>query len=133
MANLQHNMQIWNDDVEEMQSEEPALKKVVVWYHDESTFYDHDCWETFWQHSDSVKPVPKGDGQSLMVSDSLTFEWGRLTHGDMYVLIYFVAYMLNFSILGRPENFLGQEKIRKDGLGMTTCVSKWIRPLIFLK
>ena len=82
------------------------------------------------RHSGSTQTV---SNQSLMVSDFLTFEWGRLTHGDMYVLIYSNAYMLNFSIPGRPGNFSGQEKIGRDGLEMTTCANKWTGPLTFLK
>ena len=108
-------------------------KQIILVTHDESTFYDHNHWETFWQYPDSVKPVPKGDGQSLIVSDFLTFEWGRLTYRDMYVLIYSNAYMLNFSILGRPGNFSGQEKIGRDSLEMTTCANKWTGPSTFLK
>lgn len=50
---------------------------------DESTFYAHDRRKTKWTHvSEHAKPVCKGEGSSLMVSDFLTIEWGRLQHGD---------------------------------------------------
>jgi transposase len=47
--------------------------------HDESTFYANDRRKTKWTHSaDKATPERKGDGPSLMVSDFLTPEWGRL-------------------------------------------------------
>ncbi|KAF7297803.1 hypothetical protein MKEN_01404000 [Mycena kentingensis (nom. inval.)] len=55
--------------------------------HDESTFYANDRRKTMWVH-DSFKntPLPKGEGVSIMVSDFLTPDWGRLKHDGMYVL-----------------------------------------------
>ncbi|KAJ7181877.1 hypothetical protein C8R46DRAFT_822276, partial [Mycena filopes] len=52
---------------------------LIVVTHDESTFFARDRRQTFYQHS-SMKPTPerKGEGESLMVSDFLTQEWGRL-------------------------------------------------------
>jgi hypothetical protein len=51
--------------------------------HDESVFYQNDERKTTWTHnSDKAKPRPKGDGQSIMVSDFLTPDWGRLRDGD---------------------------------------------------
>ena len=57
--------------------------RLVLVTHDESIFYDHDRRAEFWQHEDSAQPQPKGEGQSLMVSDFLTFEWGRLIHDEL--------------------------------------------------
>jgi len=59
--------------------------KLILVTHDESTFYENDCWKSKWSHkSDKAEPQCKGEGQSLMVSDFLTMEWGRLVDGDEY-------------------------------------------------
>jgi hypothetical protein len=51
--------------------------------HDESTFFQNDERNTGWSHATSKsKPKAKGNGQSLMVSDFLTPDWGRLRDGD---------------------------------------------------
>ena len=51
--------------------------------HDESTFYENDRRKMLWVN-DKVKAVAekKGEGQSIMVSEFLTSEWGRLKDGD---------------------------------------------------
>jgi len=51
--------------------------------HDKSTFYQNNQCNTAWTHSsDKPTPKPKGDGQSIMVSDFLTSEWGHLQDDD---------------------------------------------------
>ncbi|KAL1669056.1 hypothetical protein GGF50DRAFT_44924 [Schizophyllum commune] len=51
--------------------------------HDESTFYQNDGRRIYWQHTKTrAAPQPKGEGQSIMVSDFLTSEWGRLRASD---------------------------------------------------
>ncbi|KAH8796801.1 hypothetical protein DL96DRAFT_1479216, partial [Flagelloscypha sp. PMI_526] len=44
---------------------------VIVWYHDESTFYAHDRCTLRWIHRKLTKVLPyaKGEGVSLMVAD----------------------------------------------------------------
>jgi len=51
--------------------------------HDESTFYENDRRKLQWVNN-KAKPVAekKGEGQSIMVSEFLTSEWGRLNDGD---------------------------------------------------
>ncbi|KAH8987499.1 hypothetical protein EDB86DRAFT_3082231 [Lactarius hatsudake] len=53
--------------------------RLILVTHDESTFFQNDLRKTHWTHG-SHKPTPrqKGDGQSIMVSDFLTSEWGCL-------------------------------------------------------
>ena len=47
--------------------------------HDESTFYANDRYKTLWQHELYTNiPQPKNEGTSIMASDFLTLEWGRL-------------------------------------------------------
>jgi hypothetical protein len=60
----------------------PPFRLVLV-THDESTFYQNDRRKTVWAEKTSrPMPQPKGEGQTLMVSDFLTSEWGRLRDGD---------------------------------------------------
>ena len=57
--------------------------RLILVTHDESTFFQNDERNTGWSHAASKsKPKPKGNGQSLMVSDFLTSDWGRLRDGD---------------------------------------------------
>jgi hypothetical protein len=57
--------------------------RLVLITHDESTFYQNDRRKTAWtQKTSRPTPQPKGDGQSIMVSDFLMSEWGRLRDGD---------------------------------------------------
>ena len=52
---------------------------LILVTHDESTFYQNDLRKTHWTHaSTKATPRQKGDGQSIMVSDFLTSEWGHL-------------------------------------------------------
>ena len=57
---------------------QPRFRLIFV-THDESVFYQNDFCNTHWIASTSkATPLPKGDGQSIMVSDFLTSEWGCL-------------------------------------------------------
>lgn len=57
--------------------------RLILVTHDESTFYENDRRKIHWIN-DNAKAVAekKGEGQSLMVSEFLTLEWGRLKNGD---------------------------------------------------
>jgi hypothetical protein len=56
-----------------------ARFRLIPVTHDELTFYAEDRRKNYW-HAPGQKSVPerKGDGESLMVWDFLTSEWGRL-------------------------------------------------------
>ncbi|KAF9016780.1 hypothetical protein BDZ89DRAFT_961647 [Hymenopellis radicata] len=57
--------------------------RLILVTHDESTFFANDRCKLGWLHPDfKNKPEPKGDGDSVMVSDFLTPDWGRLVDGD---------------------------------------------------
>lgn len=55
---------------------------LILVTHDESTFYANDRRKTGWYHPDASVPQPKGEGQSIMVSDFLTPNWGRLRDNE---------------------------------------------------
>ena len=57
--------------------------RLILVTHDESTFYANDERKARWYHeSEAPMPVRKGEGTSIMASDFLTSEWGRLTTED---------------------------------------------------
>jgi len=63
----------------------PHFRLILV-THDESIFYENDRQKSKWLHADEThKPEHKGEGQSIMVSDFLTIEWGRLQDEYEYV------------------------------------------------
>jgi hypothetical protein len=65
--------------------------RLILVTHDESTFYQNDLRKTHWAHeSTKATPCQKGDGQSIMVSDFLTSEWGRLCDGQESVKFPFL-------------------------------------------
>ncbi|KZS89290.1 hypothetical protein SISNIDRAFT_407601 [Sistotremastrum niveocremeum HHB9708] len=67
-------------------------KRIILYTHDESTFYANDRRKTKWHHPhlDSL-PQPKGEGESLMVSDFLSPEFGRLKKDDQEARVLFRA------------------------------------------
>jgi hypothetical protein len=75
---------IWDDDGNLMPLPKgfpvPGSRfRLILITHDESTFYQNDQRKTRWAHdSQKAVPQPKGEGQTIMVSDFLTVEWGRL-------------------------------------------------------
>ncbi|KAI5991275.1 hypothetical protein F5J12DRAFT_786353 [Pisolithus orientalis] len=57
--------------------------KTVVWCHDESTFYAHDCCKAHWVSKDAkALPQQKGEGLSLMVADFVLAHYGWLHSHD---------------------------------------------------
>ncbi|KAJ7343030.1 hypothetical protein DFH08DRAFT_703541, partial [Mycena albidolilacea] len=51
--------------------------------HNKSTFFQWDRCKAYYQHSSMApKPERKGEGESLMISDFLTAEWGRLVNSE---------------------------------------------------
>jgi len=57
--------------------------RLILVTHDESTFYENDRRKTLWINNNTKAVAEKkGEGQSIMVSEFLTSEWGRLKNGD---------------------------------------------------
>jgi hypothetical protein len=58
-------------------------RKIVVWFHDESTFYANDRRVAQWAHkSKAAKPYAKGEGASQMVADLVSADYGWLRSPD---------------------------------------------------
>ncbi|KAJ7686728.1 hypothetical protein B0H17DRAFT_940191 [Mycena rosella] len=52
---------------------------VVIWRHDESTFYAHDQWKVRWVRKGEKPSIkPKGEGESQMVGDFVSPDYGWL-------------------------------------------------------
>ncbi|KDQ10774.1 hypothetical protein BOTBODRAFT_115299 [Botryobasidium botryosum FD-172 SS1] len=67
---------------------------VILWFHDECTFYANDCRTLRWVHEDEEPvPYPKGEGLSLMVADfaSAQYGWLRAPDGSSEARILFRA------------------------------------------
>ncbi|KAL1659549.1 hypothetical protein GGF50DRAFT_130934 [Schizophyllum commune] len=57
----------------------PRNRILVIWFHDESTFYANDRREIIWIHQDSsATPRAKGEGASYMVADYVSADYGFL-------------------------------------------------------
>jgi hypothetical protein len=62
--------------------------------HDELTFFQEDCQTEIWSHkSAGAAPVKKEEGTSLMISDFMMSEWGRLKDNEEEVL-----YLISLSV-----------------------------------
>ena len=85
---LENRMRVWTDDnihlkVDEVPISMPDIKNVVIWFHDESTFYAHDRRTQRWMHeNEGPKPQPKGEGVSLMVAHFVSADYGYLQSPD---------------------------------------------------
>ncbi|OAX32505.1 hypothetical protein K503DRAFT_852125 [Rhizopogon vinicolor AM-OR11-026] len=83
---FQYRLRNWKEDdvmVEEDLGELPRHRRVVVWFHDKSTFYAHDRHDVQWVHStEEAVPKPKGEGASLMVAHFVSADYGWLQSED---------------------------------------------------
>ncbi|KAG0700911.1 hypothetical protein DFH29DRAFT_876281 [Suillus ampliporus] len=86
-ASFQSHMQVWKHGdvlVEDVTSQSPG-RRVVVWFHDESTFYANDRRKLIWEHKlKGAVPQPKGEGSSLMVADFMSADYGAGKTRDGY-------------------------------------------------
>ena len=102
--------------------------------HDESVFYQNDERKTTWVHSsEKAKPRPKGDGQSIMVSDFLTPDWGRLRDGDEFVFFFLSPFPIAHCLTGTRAFFSGPVRIETAGLGLKISSHKLIGLSTFSK
>ncbi|KAG2345057.1 hypothetical protein BDR05DRAFT_975240 [Suillus weaverae] len=113
IAELFIHMCTWKDGLEEA-CNEPHLhtQHVVLWFHDELTFYANDRRKVYWVHgNETAKPHPKGEEASLMVTDFISADYGWLCSscGEEFARILFCAgkswdgYFTNISILQHAE------------------------------
>ena len=85
---------------------------LILITHDESTFFQNDDRKAIWQHaSKKGAPKPKGKGQSIMVSDFLTMEWGHLCD-DTECAISFILFLIFTNLL--PEKHAFSSKLESN-------------------
>ncbi|OAX30645.1 hypothetical protein K503DRAFT_751027, partial [Rhizopogon vinicolor AM-OR11-026] len=61
----------------------PSTRRVIIWNHDESTYYANDRRKIRWVHkSETAVPYAKGEGASLMVADMVSPDYGWLRSPD---------------------------------------------------
>ncbi|OBZ70739.1 hypothetical protein A0H81_09520 [Grifola frondosa] len=86
LVDLDLNAWKWTDGIEMPLPEgtaRPLNRVVIYWYHDESTFYAHDCRFVRWVHK-SEKAVlrTKGEGLLIMAVDFISADYGWLRSPD---------------------------------------------------
>jgi len=88
-ADYEAHFQIWDSNGIPYPHHPTDSRPLILITHDESMFFQNDERQTCWNHQDSQPtPRPKGDGQSLMVSDFLMAEWGCLCDGSRCVILF---------------------------------------------
>lgn len=100
--------------------------RLVLVTHDESMFYGNDRRKLKWINpTEGMTTERKGEGQSIMVSDFLTPDCGRLTHAGEYILCldHASTCLLNKIIEKRIFSSV-LEKIAMDILQVMTCSHK---------
>ena len=95
-AEYEHRFHTWDDAGNELPRPMGFIVpraigrfRLILVTHDESTFYQNDQRQICWGCPGSGVPKPKGEGVSLMVSDFLTADWGRLRDNDRCVFVGF--------------------------------------------
>jgi hypothetical protein len=75
---------LWTTKNKEIVNEALASGRIlVVWFHDESTFYVNDRRVVCWVHiGEKAVPWTKGEGTLLMVADFVSADYGWLTSSD---------------------------------------------------
>jgi len=80
------SMRSWTKDIEDVRVHRgPGLPEphIIVWHHDESTFYANDRRKIRWVHAgETAVPYAKGEGASLMVADFVSADYGWLRSPD---------------------------------------------------
>ena len=79
-------MRSWTKDIKDVRVHRgPGLPEphIIVWHHDESTFYANDRRKIRWVHAgETAVPYAKGEGASLMVADFVSADYGWLRSPD---------------------------------------------------
>ena len=111
--------------------------RLILVTHDESVFYQNDFRKTHWiADARKATPLPKGDGQSIMISDFLTSEWGRLCDCNEFVFFFSfecTSYIDHFLDAEKPGSSSNQALIMMVILLQQGCFSRLTMLLIFLR
>ncbi|KAF9064707.1 hypothetical protein BDP27DRAFT_1384717 [Rhodocollybia butyracea] len=94
MSSIEHRTRAWILTHLNYLGPLPPNRLVVIWFHDESTFYANDRREVVWSHKDAkATPHAKGEGPSFMIADfvSADYGWLRAQTTDENARVYFKA------------------------------------------
>lgn len=81
-STLEVRLRSWTADNIEVDRGEGG-RRIVVWFHDESTFYANDRRKVRWvKDGETAVPRAKGEGPSLMVADLVSADYGWLASPD---------------------------------------------------
>ena len=112
---LEPRMRMWlKDGITEVPLQ-PGVRPVTVWRHDESTFYANDRRQSGWvKKGAGAKPQPKGEGESIMISDFVSPEhgWCKSPDGKECARVVFRAGK------GRDGYFSAENIIAQTGKAM---------------
>src|SRR6266436_2342981 len=100
----------WNEGGEVI-TEPNTGRHTIVWFHDESIFYAHDCQKVHWVHdSETAKPYAKGEGPSVMVADFVSADYSWLKGGNHVAWVLLRpgsncnGYFTNDDVIGQVSN-----------------------------
>src|SRR5258705_12503344 len=110
MAKYGETTRKWNEGGEVI-TEPNTGRHTIVWFHDESIFYAHDCQKVCWVHdSETAKPYAKGEGPSVMVADFVSADYGWLKGVNHVVQVLLSpennrdGYFTNDDVIGQLSN-----------------------------
>jgi hypothetical protein len=98
--------------------------RLVLITHDESTFYQNDQRKIYWSCPGRNVPKPKGDGQTLMVSDFLSADWGPLRDADRCVACGLLPSNLTYICTVKPGFCSGLGRTGMAGSQPMICLPR---------
>jgi hypothetical protein len=116
----------------------PGEKQLNLITHDESTFYGNDQRRVQWMSSkETAKPIRKGEGKSIMVSDfcSPEFGWLKSEDGcDNQFLSHNLSLIHTTTLVYTQLEYCSRQvRIRRDILMLKTFRSRSIMQLTFMR
>ena len=98
-AEYETRFQLWDENGNPLPTRSDSRPLVLI-THDESVFFQNDERKSRWGHQDGQPtPIPKGEEQSLMVSDFLSPEWGCLCDSDRCVNHIISLFLISLSLM----------------------------------
>jgi hypothetical protein len=94
----ERHFHIWDNDGHKLPAAIDNFQLILI-THDKSTFFQNNQRKTLWEQAGkNGAPRPKGEGQSLMILDFLSTDWGCLHDNDRCVFtMFFPSYISSFS------------------------------------
>ena len=107
--------------------------RLILITHDELTFYQNDQRQVHWGCPGEGVPKPKGEGASIMVSDFLSPDWGRLRDKDRCVVTVLFPFGFTHTCTVKHGFSSGLGRAGMAGLQLTTCLPRWTARSTFFR